>query len=124
MKDWHALWLHWTHPSGMSTGVAAGSSEPGRPSVVDSWLASGQQWWSWWLAAATAPWLRQPWPHAGEVDAPGLQDAAPPASALPPSQRGLPDVHGHAPDSRKAPIKRLESHKGRQLQRRKINPGG
>jgi hypothetical protein len=76
-------------------------------------LDAGRQWWSWWVAAAATPWLRQPWPHAGQVeDPPAAGPAAPKPLAL------------HAPRAaaRPTPPQRAEN-KSRHLQRRKINPG-
>jgi hypothetical protein len=122
MKDWHALWLHWTVP-GSTDGTGPYGENPKPPSLVETWASAGQQWWTWWVAAAASPWMRQPWPHPGQLEAPEPGHGAGMQHPLPPHPRDLPAVHSHAPDSRKAPNKRLE-HKSRQLQRRKINPGG
>jgi hypothetical protein len=120
MKDWHALWLHWTVP-GSSDGTAPYGENPKPPSLVETWVSAGQQWWTWWVAAAASPWMRQPWPHAGQLEDAGSGADTPHALPPPRRERDLPAAHG--PESRKAPARRTE-HKSRQLQRRKINPGG
>lgn len=121
MKDWHALWLPWTPRPGDGFPLYGNP-----PSLLEGWIAAGQQWWSWWLAAVTSPWLRQPWPHAGQLEAPvplpGQDGADPPASVR---HRASPSTRAaHAPEPRKPPAQRPSPHKSRQLQRRKINPGG
>lgn len=120
MKNWHALWLQWTLPR-PPDGTLPYGENPKRQAWLETWMAAGQQWWTWWVAAAASPWLRQPWPHPGQLEDAGSGAEQP--HALPPPRRERELPAAHVPDSRKAPVKRTE-HKSRQLQRRKINPGG
>lgn len=115
MKDLHALWSQWTHPG--SPGPVAPSEWASRQaSAWQAGLDAGRQWWSWWVAAAATPWLRQPWPHAGQVEEP--PDASPANSPIPKAMA----AHPPAAPARHTPPQRAE-HKSRHLQRRKINPG-
>ena len=114
MKDLHALWSQWTHPG--SPGPDAPPEWASRQATAwQTWLDAGRQWWTWWVAAAATPWLRQPWPHAGQVEEPPANLPVGPAthSAM---------AAAPAAPARPAPPQRAE-HKSRHLQRRKINPG-
>src|SRR5262245_36557474 len=116
MKDWHAVWSSWTE------APASDSQE----SLWNYWTATGQQWWAWWFGAVVAPWLRQPWPHAGQLEHAPAEAAGAAAAAGPRnlSHRAAPPaVQAHAPPQRKS-RSAASSHKSRTLQRRKINPGG
>lgn len=112
MTDWHALWSQWTHPGPPSPGAPAEWTRR-QATAWQDWLDAGRQWWSWWVAAAATPWLRQPWPHAGQVEDP---PATGPAALKPMTPRAPTAAARHTPPQR-------AEHKSRHLQRRKINPG-
>jgi hypothetical protein len=113
MKDLHALWSQWTHPGSPSPDAAAEWARR-QATAWQAGLDAGRQWWSWWVATAATPWLRQPWPHAGQVEEP--PDAGPASPAVPKA------LAAPVPSARHTPPQRAE-HKSRHLQRRKINPG-
>ncbi|HET7863616.1 MAG TPA: hypothetical protein VFL86_04355 [Burkholderiaceae bacterium] len=117
MKNLHALWSQWTHPGSPGPDETAEWASEWASRQATAWHAcmdAGRQWWTWWVAAAATPWLRQSWPHAGQVEEP--PDTAPsiPAPAKPVAQAAVP--------ARQIPPQRAD-HKSRHLQRRKINPG-
>jgi len=115
MKDWHALWSQWT-PPGAPSPDAPPEWTRHQATAWQTWLDAGRQWWSWWVAAAATPWLRQPWPHAGQVAEP--PDAGSASPAIPKAMT----PHPPTAQGKHAPPQRAE-HKSRHLQRRKINPG-
>jgi hypothetical protein len=114
MKSLHALWSQWTHPG--PPGPDASAEWVSRQATAwQAGLDAGRQWWTWWVAAAATPWLRQSWPHAGQVEElPGTAPVISRAAAKTPAPSGV--LARHAPPQR-------AEHKSRHLQRRKINPG-
>lgn len=113
MKNLHALWSQWTQPG--SPGPDAPAEWASRQATAwQAWMDAGRQWWTWWVAAAATPWLRQSWPHAGQVEEPPGTAPTGPAIARTAAAPPVP--------ARQAPPQRAE-HKSRHLQRRKINPG-
>lgn len=94
----------------------------------NAWGDAARTWWSWWLTAASAPWLRQPWPHAGywpeEAALPNAESATASArrQARPAGPFAAPEPARPHPKL-KTPTNRLE-RRAKTLKRRKVNPGG
>jgi hypothetical protein len=95
----------------------------------DAWGDATRTWWAWWLAAVSAPWLRQPWPHAGywpeEAAASPNTEPAPTPHLRPAAAAALAaGTQVVRPQQKlKTATSRLE-RRAKTLRRRKVNPGG
>ena len=140
-QDWQTWWKSWIESAAPSENIP---EDPYSHHYWTRWAEASRAWWEWWVVAATAPWLRQPWPGhwpaarvgnapVGSDDV--VQPVAYPASA-PNAHRPEPSESAGVPranrKTRHEPPKTLEpvrsagkgSHRARGLTRRKINPGG